>query len=161
MVRFKDALLEHLARPGKRLILKEICEAVGIEHHRISRWHRRAGFTDWLDQAIGDATRRLANPMHLAQMHLAFNSLPHYQTQLRRLGLETPWGAPQASSDGGPQTVNGIIVNLHGLPTTTPDRTTLPPPIMRHPITGEIVPVPSAPPLPAAGEVPPAATPGG
>lgn len=157
MRRFRDGLLEHLARPGKRLILKEICDAIGLAPERISRWHRRAGFTEWLDQAIADAVRRLANPMHLAQMHLAFQSLPHYQTQLRRLGLETPWGAP-AASDGGPQTVNGIIVNLHGLPTTTPDRSTLPPPIMRHPITGEIVPVPPAPPLPADGEVSPAVT---
>lgn len=156
MLRYRDGYLEALAR-GKRTTITELAAAANIARERVSRWERKPDFVTWFDDSVATATRRLVNPMHLAQMHQAFTSLPHYQTQLRRLGLETPWGAPE--QQGGSSTaVAGVVVNLHGLPSIAPDRSTLPPPIMRHPVTGEIIPIPPAAPLPLeAGPQTPAA----
>jgi hypothetical protein len=149
MLLFRDELLGQLAR-GKRFVLKDIAAAVGIAPERISRWHRQPGFTEWLDQAIGDASRRLVNPMHYAQMQQAFTSLPHYQTQLRRLGVEAPLSSSAGGNEAAPRTgefviqppidkstgkpfemrvvnINGTVVQITGIPERAPFDT-LPPP---------------------------------
>lgn len=148
MLRYRDALLDALAR-NKRLTVTDLAAAAGIARERISRWERKPGFVTWLEGEIDSAVRRLANRMHYAQMQTAIGgSLPHYQTQLRRLGQETPWEGPHQVGDSGPQTVNGVQVHIHGIPSPVGDRSTLPPPIMRHPVTGEIVPIPPKEPRP-------------
>lgn len=124
MQRFRDALLDALGR-GKRFLLKDIAAAAEIAPERISRWERRPEFRTWLDLEVATAVQRLVNPMHLAQMQIAFHSLPHYQVQLRRLGLENP-AVGATTPDGA--SVNGVQIHIHGIPEREPF-SSLPPPL--------------------------------
>lgn len=127
---FLDTLVEQVSR-GKKPVLREIAEACGLHPVTISKWNRRLEFRLELAECLRRACSWLVEAAHTAQLQVAISgSLPHYQTQLRRLGLESPFvdpANPQASAPGM-QSVNGVQIHIHGIPEPAP-RSTLPPPL--------------------------------
>lgn len=149
---------EDWATRCKPLVLKDLADACGVEKTRPSKWMQFPEFREALALVIRRAQPALVESAITSVLQQAVKgnllAFDRAMDRLERWGrVKTVFVAGDGSPTPGdsPQAVNGVIVNLYGIPTTTPDRSTLPPPIMRHPVTGEIVPIPLMVPLPVDG----------
>jgi hypothetical protein len=153
MERYLETVRE-AATVGKAFNQKDLCVRAAIHEQRVCDWKRLPWFRSVLREALREGLQ--CSPWLEAEYAAAGRarrgSIRDWELYLLA-GGPTSWRDAVTGDAGGDaaQTVNGVIVNLHGIPTTAADRSTLPPPIMRHPVTGEIVPIPPAVPLPLAG----------
>lgn len=145
--------LEEWASRGKRIIYKDIAELARVHPVTVSKWMRGQAFRDLVSQTLRDARPVLleAADNSIAQQAVAGNLMAweklNAEMRLRRQDVLSPGGSSVSPSGA---TVNGVIVNL-GIPLPAGDRSSLPPPIMRHPTTGEIIPIPPKATLPPGG----------
>lgn len=153
------ATLEEWASRGKRVIYKDIAAAAEVDPATVSIWMRSVDFRAAVCAAIRGAHPILMDAADNALLQQAITgNLVAYdkvmgEFRARRQEMVSPGGTMSPSG----AMVNGVIVNV-GIPLPAGDRSSLPPPIMRHPTTGEIVPIPPKATLPPGGANPSVAT---